>query len=116
MTARRDMQWKPLSNLMSHSTTIYIKVMNPRPISLDPLLTIKEACALLIADDRDFPLMDFNVDKQQWIVSPGTIGHDPKTKDTCIVWLQATQSVSTIVRFFRQCGWEVTFTHWAGYD
>lgn len=113
---QKDNQWKPLNNLIAHSSTIYIKVMNPVPRCEKPIASIKEVCHLLRKDDRDFPLVDFNEASKQWNVLPGTLSNDPETKDQCIVWLQATHTVSTVVRFFRQLGWEITFTHWVGYD
>ena len=104
----------PLSNLMANSETIQLKVIAPVQIKKGAdCLSIRNICKLIRISDFDFPLVDYNFKSNTWIIVPGT---DAKSgKDNFIIWKNCNHTVSTCIRFFRQLGWEITFTRWAKY-
>lgn len=105
----------PLLNAICNSQNIFLMALPPERLTPNPV-PIKTICELLRDDDKDFPMYDFDFKDLHWTAVPGTIVEEPVTKTKCIMWKQATHNASTIVRLFRQLGWELTFTHWVGYD
>lgn len=97
----------PLSSLINNAEDIAIALSNPQPAIPNPLKSISFICALIQDDDFDFPFVDFNKERQCWSVETAELIVGNK-----VIWRKATHSPITIIRLFRQFGWNVTALIW----
>lgn len=104
--------WTPLQKAMVDTQNIVFSCSGPKAIPGMTVYPIKEVCTLLSHEDKDWPLANYNFESKGWLIMPGTEYTDPVNNHNRVLWRSATHSVSTVTRFFKQLGWDITFTHW----
>lgn len=104
--------WSPFTKCITHAQNILINCTDPRRIESTKFVEISEICKLLAIEDIDWPFTDFNFNTRQWVAIPQLVVRDEYANKQRAIWFNATLSAPVVVRFFRQFGWEITFTNW----